>query len=174
MRLTERQRELAAANTGLAVHHARRLATKLPHLSDAFESAALFGLCRAAANWKPRGKTRFNTYATNRILGAILDAIRAEATVVRRPRDRPGKPPVPERTECQLDYSDQIEAAPPHGALTEADDEPDLAEELADVRAAIVGPGKLRVSLKQSKPRPRRRSDKRGPLTKRIKARTAP
>lgn len=77
-RLTAEQQRLAADPAhlelarDLASHHARRW----PGMRNEFLSAALLGLCQAAADYDPAHGTAFPSYAFTRVKGAILDSAR--------------------------------------------------------------------------------------------------
>lgn len=75
--LDDDRRALAAAHVGLARHIARRAARRWPPLAEEFRSAALLGLCQAAAAFDPGRGVRFTTFAGRRIGGAIADERRA-------------------------------------------------------------------------------------------------
>lgn len=72
--------ELILAYAPLVRYLAGRLAVALPpqvELTD-LESYGMFGLLEAVDRYDPRRGVKFETYATRRIRGAILDGLRAE------------------------------------------------------------------------------------------------
>lgn len=79
MPLTAEQQELAAKWVPLAHKLANRWAKTLPRMRDEIESAALFGLCRAAALYDPaRGEAKFSTFAAVCVKNAIRAVRKAD------------------------------------------------------------------------------------------------
>lgn len=78
-RLTDEERDLAAAHYDFARKIANRMqAGKPPGVAAEIESAALLGLCAAAAKFDPARGVTFRTYAGHVVRGAVLDMLRAE------------------------------------------------------------------------------------------------
>jgi RNA polymerase sigma factor (sigma-70 family) len=95
-KMTDEQRELAAAHVHLARGAADKLGRRWPALADDLYSAALVGLCDAAVKFRPEDGHQFATYAPQRIVGAILDYMRVEgglgmgnARMMKRRNDAP-------------------------------------------------------------------------------------
>lgn len=69
---------------------AKKLARKFPHLADELESAAMLGLAEAARSFDPARNDEFLGFASNRVRGACLDAVRAaEPLGYRRRAEKP-------------------------------------------------------------------------------------
>jgi RNA polymerase sigma factor (sigma-70 family) len=77
VRLTADQQELVLRYLPLARRIARRYAAQFARWADDVESAALFGLCRAAARFRADQPGGFAAYARHRIRGEIHDALRS-------------------------------------------------------------------------------------------------
>jgi RNA polymerase sigma factor for flagellar operon FliA len=95
--VSQRMEELSRQNEAHVLEHlpfvkwiAYRLAVRLPETLDIQDliSAGTVGLLQALRDFDPARKNRFRTYASIRIRGAMLDAIREQDWLPRSFRDR--------------------------------------------------------------------------------------
>jgi len=88
--MSQAQRELTAKNLKLAYKLAGPYTERAPHEREDLESAALLGLCEAAAAWDRSKGVPFSAFARRRILGALNGALRG---AIRRGVSGPGEAP---------------------------------------------------------------------------------
>jgi hypothetical protein len=74
--LSPERRELAAAHADWALRVIARVVGRHPRLRADLESAALVGLCQAAAAYDPDLGHEFRTFAKSRLFGAVVDEMR--------------------------------------------------------------------------------------------------
>lgn len=77
-RLSDAQRDLVAENIKFAKYKAFRYMMAFPGHGRGILSAAYYGMCRAALNWRDDGTAKFTTYSAYAIRTHILRYIRSE------------------------------------------------------------------------------------------------
>jgi RNA polymerase sigma factor (sigma-70 family) len=123
--LTAEQQQLVNDNLALARHVARPFRLRWRQQADDITSAAVLGLCEAAASFDPSRGLKFVTFAHRRIRGAVIDHLRSlvPPPFARTPDLAPTILPLLSETE---DVAVRLIGAeppePPGQALEESDD----------------------------------------------------
>src|SRR4051812_31706361 len=89
-RSAEARNALVVAYKGLVDRNATQIVSRLPaHVDpDDYVSVGTMGLMKAIAKFDPSRNTRFTTYATQKIRGAVLDELRSIDPIPRLVRVR--------------------------------------------------------------------------------------